>query len=51
MRLYFQGTKPIFVTDTVADVLVMRQVLPLDQIYAVDWGFNSYEDSIQVFTY
>lgn len=36
----FQGTHPIFITDTTADVRHMQEVLPKDQIFAVDWGFN-----------
>lgn len=30
----------IFITDTAADIVEVSKVLPLEQIYAVDWGFN-----------
>ncbi len=36
----FQNTHPIFITDTVADIRNMLTILPKNQIFAVDWGFN-----------
>lgn len=39
----FNDTHPIFVTDTAADIRNMLEVLPKEQIFAVDWGFNDAE--------
>lgn len=39
----FKNTHPIFVTDTAADIQNMLKVLPKEQIFAVDWGFNDSE--------
>ena len=38
-----QNYYPIFITDTIADVLEMQRVLKSDQIYGVSWGFNETE--------
>ena len=39
----FRDTHPIFITDTAADIQNMLTILPQEQIFAVDWGFNDPE--------
>lgn len=40
----FEKKETYFITDTVGDIVEAQKVLPINQIYAVSWGFNSRND-------